>query len=50
MSGIVVSWLPAGCGSLLAEAPSDSGSAGSDSAAVALGSETTGTGPKEAKM
>lgn len=45
MSCIAV-YVPAGSGSLLAEALSDSGSAGSDSAAVESGSETTGIGPK----
>ncbi len=40
-------FLPAGCGSFLAEALSDSDSAGSDFAVVESGSETTGTGPIE---
>lgn len=37
--------LPAGCGLWLVEGLSDSGSIGSDSAAVESGSGTTGTGP-----
>lgn len=42
-------FLPAECGSSLAEGLSDSGSVGSDSAAVESGPGTTGTEPKEAK-
>ena len=40
---------PAGCGSWLVEALSDSGSAGSDSAAAETGSVTTGTATIKAK-
>lgn len=49
---LLCSWLyflPAESGSWLAEALSDSESAGFDSAAVESGSGTTGTGPIEAK-